>query len=891
MAYIYAFAPDGEDCSTIGLVGALMDEDAEFSLMAGEFGELTFRHPVDPWGKHRALVNGAVLRTMVPMRLCPGVRENGEYIRSVDEYTVASTATKGQRYIYSKAAGGKKKKLLRAGQTVAVTGVADASDDNSRYRVKLGRVSGWMERRGLTVRRRDVPVEGNAAGLEAVQPSYAVRQQLFRIYEVSPVTGADNPGYVEVKARRIAYDLMGNVSLYRTDGAVTCREALEGILANTVMPHDFAVYTDIGDSRVGFDARDINPIRALADPEDGALARWGAEVVSDDYDIYVLRRAGLDRGVRIEYGRNLLGVTVKEDASKAARAIRPVGKAKDGAPLYLDGRVVNGRHGYNYNSGTGACADWLPEGYRFLILPDGTVQGSTVVRDGAAPGAAAGIAVVEVRDAKVERGNSGVTAAVARRMLAAEAVSRFEGGCDLPEISMDVDFILLGDTEDCAQYRHLEPLFVYDSVHVRDARMGISAEISLTGLTWRVRQERVAGARFGALGDVAATVSGWQISSLNGGRILPGTLTAAQLEDGVISARHVQADSISTDALQANSVTAGKIAAGAITAQHIQAGSVTADRLQAGSITAAQIAANTITSAQIAAGAVTTELLAAGAVTAAKIAAQTITANQLQAGLITAQSGLIAVGAIQTAQIADGSITAAKIVSLNADVITAGTLSVQRLLLVGENGLIYNLNAAASGLSAQQLSASEYRQHLNGTVIVAKSVTAAQIAAAAITGNEIAANTIKAGNIDVASLVASQAFIDELKTRQIVGDSSITMIAGTASSAQSTANSAATAAGNAQSSADSAQAAAEASMRYARSALQLDGDGLHVGRAMLDGDGNVTGYVTSEVLIDEASVNIRKSGTTYSRFASDYVQFGDYQLRRSRDGGLVFKMR
>ena len=48
MAYIYAFAPDAEDFSGIGLVGALMDEGAEFSLMAGEFGELTFRHPVDP---------------------------------------------------------------------------------------------------------------------------------------------------------------------------------------------------------------------------------------------------------------------------------------------------------------------------------------------------------------------------------------------------------------------------------------------------------------------------------------------------------------------------------------------------------------------------------------------------------------------------------------------------------------------------------------------------------------------------------------------------------------------------------------------------------------------------------------------------------------------------
>ena len=36
MAYIYAYAPDEDDCSTIGLVGALLDEGAEFNIKAGD---------------------------------------------------------------------------------------------------------------------------------------------------------------------------------------------------------------------------------------------------------------------------------------------------------------------------------------------------------------------------------------------------------------------------------------------------------------------------------------------------------------------------------------------------------------------------------------------------------------------------------------------------------------------------------------------------------------------------------------------------------------------------------------------------------------------------------------------------------------------------------------
>ena len=50
-------------------------------------------------------------------------------------------------------------------------------------------------------------------------------------------------------------------------------------------------------------------------------------------------------------------------------------------------------------------------------------------------------------------------------------------------------------------------------------------------------------------------------------------------------------------------------------------------------------------------------------------------------------------------------------------------------------------------------------------------------------------------------------------------------------------------------------------------------------------------FSTKEVLIREESVDIRQSGQTFSRFAGDYAQFGNYQMRKSTDGGLVFKMK
>ena len=84
----------------------------------------------------------------------------------------------------------------------------------------------------------------------------------------------------------------------------------------------------------------------------------------------------------------------------------------------------------------------------------------------------------------------------------------------------------------------------------------------------------------------------------------------------------------------------------------------------------------------------------------------------------------------------------------------------------------------------------------------------------------------------------------------------------------------------AQVAADSAQATAEAVRTDFKRVVRIDDDGLHVGDNLSNG----------EVLIDSESVNVVLGGRKYSKFAGSYVQFGNYQLRRSSDGGLVFKL-
>ena len=103
----------------------------------------------------------------------------------------------------------------------------------------------------------------------------------------------------------------------------------------------------------------------------------------------------------------------------------------------------------------------------------------------------------------------------------------------------------------------------------------------------------------------------------------------------------------------------------------------------------------------------------------------------------------------------------------------------------------------------------------------------------------------------------------------------------------------------AQLSADAAQASANTAQETASEALEaaqetralvrVENDGLHVKGYQLDAEGArvLTG---GEVLVSADGMHVIVGGQVYSCFASDYVEFGNYQLRRVA-GGLAFKLR
>lgn len=793
MAYIYAYAQDEIDTANIGLVGALLDQNAVFDLQAGEFGELTFKHPIDPWGKWEVLANGVLLKTEIPVRLVPEV-DDGAYIDSVDVYKVSLSATKYQRYIYyavtaskdptiktKKGEKTKHKKLLKKNTTVYVIENPRPADPAYRYKVRVGsgkkKVVGYMEKDGLTLIEQHKSIPQTQDGQEDLSASYAIQEQLFRIYAVDTEMDEGKVGTLTVRARRLAYDLLGNITGYKATTNVSCQQVCRGILNNTVFPHPFTVFSDIGNKHVGVDFRNRNPIEALIDPDDGVIGRWGGEVVCDDYDIYVLHHAGKNRGVRIRYGTNMQGIQCDADYSNVITAIRPIGEKANGEPLYLDGYRSGGVD--KYNQGVSGTYN-LPNGYRWAIDDDGNRKFNVIERNRDDGYAVPKAYVLEVNDAKVQKQHkntdpsetSVLTTAEARVMLVNAAVDMFNAGCDLPEISMDVDFTLLGDTQQYAQYRHLESLFVYDDIEIRHDRLGITAVEQLMSLKWDIRAERVIGATFGSLGNAVAKIPGFSLPSINGGKILPGTITGGQLATDSVSYDHIQANSINSDVIMARSITGDRIMAGEIEAGHLKAHAVDAQ-----AISAVEADINSITSATISTNTLAAAFANLFEIVANNIRAGTVTTDALDAvmaSLVSASVGVLDVGFEHVKDlVADQSIIRAG----EADALFIDRLSVtsanmvnaviSRLILVDDSGTdpaYYAVNVGSDGtinLEEVELSQEEIDagQTSDGKPILTDTIVADDINGENIYGVNAIVATILTDALNAGQITATEALL------------------------------------------------------------------------------------------------------------------------------------
>ena len=541
---IYIYAKDANDFDNLGLCGALIPTECKTKERAGGMHELTLKHPIDEHGKWKYIESGCIIKAPVPVRTAPALDDAG-YATRVIKGKVKATATKNDRAVWSKREEGKKRATLKTNQEITV--VKNPADAD-RYSIRTGKTSGWVIKGAIDLLEQET-IPATPDGIEDVAPAWSVRDQLFRLGEVE--RSGDG---VTAKAKHISYDLLGNITLHETELTVTCQEALDGILNNCAEKHDFDAYTDIPNSRVGVHAARISPMKALLDPEEGVLARWGGELVRDDYDLYVLGRAGHNRGVRIEYGKNLLGVECNVTWDKLVTRILPVGQNKDGDPVYLSSD---------------------PDKVSKTITSASYVN-SPYVNAYATPH----ILVIDVSEATIDskKGGKDVTPKIACERMREAAADMFATGCDKPEMNMKVKFLNLGDTEEYAQFKELESVFLYDFVNVLHKPLGIQGDLKVVGTEFDSVTKRFTEIELGTLRDTIASFASWQIPTINGGKISLGSLGAGAFANEVISARLIQAGTIAAIHIAAETIEARHMSADSVTTKALAAGSVTADK-------------------------------------------------------------------------------------------------------------------------------------------------------------------------------------------------------------------------------------------------------------------------------------------------------------------------
>lgn len=773
MSDIYVYDSRENNFASFGLVGALKPASCVFEEAANGMSEITIEHPIDNFGRYAALVRGNILKVDVPVRTTPEI-DNGKFITKVEKWKVSGNYTKDgvlyvvPTYLYKEATGYKRICTVREGTEVTVVYKPSSGDC---YKVRSQYGSGWILSSHLEFI-GEYSIEDNSAAIETIETAWTVKPQVFRIYNVRK-----NINSVTVSARHIFYDLLYNMSNFANTGAVSCVDALKNIMVTTYAPHEFIAQTNITETYTGIDWTRVNPVNALLDPETGLTTLYKAALVRDNWNICILKDPGMNRGVTVEYARNMLGIQCNESDENVVTRIIPLGENQDGTPLLLPG-----------------ATPWLDSPY---------IDNYPVPH----------INTLNCEDCRV--GTDGVNVNIAHQRMREQAQAVFDEGGDLPEVEMSVDFLSLGDSAEYAQYKHLDRLFLWDYVTVRHKLLDIDVTARIVSIQWDCLTERMNSMEIGNVGKTLANtgINTWQIpNGFSGSKIAGNTIGSGALMSDIISVRHMQAESVNAEAIQAESVAT----------RHL-----VADEIKTFVIDAVQAKIG-----EIVAGKITTDELFTAILDAVKLSAETGSFTFAEIKNLLANTMFVTQGVGDKIQIANLSVSEANIVSL----------SVGDLLIRNENGEMVRLYVDADG--NVQTGEPIADNTLSGAKIIEGSITADRLNA-----EEIFANNGTIMNLIAGSLTANEAFIDSIVTTSIGNLSGMLEL-------------------------------------YVRrdnleTYLRLLTDGVHVGQS----------NNSSEVVVTPETVDVRLNGATFSQFASNYVQFGNYQIRRSADGGMVFKLK
>ena len=619
--------------------------------------ELTLVHDIDERGKWTRLSEGCILRAPVPAAMTPSVDlVTQQYQTSTYDVQIYKITTKSGP-LHLRSGSGTNYRILgkyKKGREVIVLN----KTTSSWYEVTApdGK-HGYMASQYLTFQRTETQtVQTNVGFRNQVIEARQLRDQPFRIYRVVPELDK-----VTVYARHIFYDLLDNMikSLKPSPSAVGA-SVVQSLSGACLSSHGFSFYSDLTSTAEDVEWENINPVEAMLG-ENGLVSKYGAELARDWYDVFLVKRVGNNTDVSIREKKNLTGISYDVDETDVVTRIMPTGEDADGNILYLPELYIDSP---NLNAYTHP---------KWIHLP---VSEAKEVADGDEPKSKAQC-YDEMRKA---------------------AQAEFDTGCDLPTVTLKVDFVNCSDAEEYRQYAALTDIFLGDSVRVVARRIGVEVSMRMTQYTYDCLTRKYTSVTLGTATD---TLEGSMISS-------------RQLPSGVISGSKLAINSVGTGQLQSGSVGSLQVKMAAIQTAHIQDAAITKAKIAEATIGELNATAITAISAKIqelAAKNITTDALyaalasiAVAQITAANIEKANI--NWADIGELAAQIATIAQAQITTANINNANIDWASIANLNAEIakiakaqITAANIESAAI----DWAAIKDLNAAVAKIALAQL--------------------------------------------------------------------------------------------------------------------------------------------------------------------------------------------
>ena len=503
-------------------------------VAAGKY-DLTIVHPIDPAGKWAHIVPEAVIRAPVPeetIETAVSGLEADVYRTSTNNVPMRSGPSEPTAIVYETWEGGiyyaVGKKVTFSGQNYQLmeelTGFEIYSSPNtlSKWRKIANQTSGSPIIVTLKVGTDLYYISSTGTGWYLVSTIYGmegyvktsqvtfykhltpsetqprkIKNQLFRIKKVDIETDGKT---LTATAEHVSYDMSGviikDAKIAQMNPAGTlawiedaCMMDYPGTIATNMTGSDDGTYTG--------EIKGKNLTYALLDPDKGVVKNFGAMYRRDNWDVFVMRRTETDRGFRLQYRKNMLGVNWTRRTDALVTRVVPVAKDADGSDLYLSG------------------TEWVDSSritnYPVVRMERITVPGQVGKDDGTGSG-------------------TNWTAATLRAEMYAKAAERFSvDKADRIIHEITVNFEMLGDTEEYRALKNLEKALMYDKIAVRDSEIGLSVSAEVVEIEYDCIREKITALKL-------SNVNAYTGKNVSGYNIRNNSITADKLTDDVLAA-------------------------------------------------------------------------------------------------------------------------------------------------------------------------------------------------------------------------------------------------------------------------------------------------------------------------------------------------------------------